>query len=116
MAASNNCEAKVNSSVILSEVEAARRLNLSIRTLQRMRSTGQGPRYVRLGKRRIGYSEADIGQLYATVIREALVPAYVDGCPSASAASSCTSAIATLPSATDPSCISPPIDAPKATW
>ena len=35
--------------------EAAEAAGVSERTLDRMRETGDGPRYVRLGKRRIGY-------------------------------------------------------------
>ena len=40
------------------ENEAAKRLNLSARTMQRMRQEGWGPEYSRLGLRRISYSEA----------------------------------------------------------
>ena len=42
----------------LDENEAAKRLNLSTRTMQRMRQEGWGPEYARLGLRRIAYSEA----------------------------------------------------------
>lgn len=43
----------------LSEKEFAARFDVSRRTLQRWRETGQGPRYVRLGKRRIVYRLSD---------------------------------------------------------
>ena len=40
------------------EDEAAARLSLSARTMQRMRQEGWGPEYVRVGLRKIAYSEA----------------------------------------------------------
>jgi len=40
------------------EDEAAKRLCLSARTMQRMRHEGWGPEYVRVGLRKIAYSEA----------------------------------------------------------
>lgn len=42
--------------LIVTEAEAARMLRLSVRTLQRLRVEGGGPRYVQLTTRRIGYS------------------------------------------------------------
>lgn len=45
---------------ILSEAAAGRMLDLSVRTLQRMRLTGTGPAFVQLTDRRIGYMRADI--------------------------------------------------------
>ena len=45
--------------LVLSEDEAAELLNLSPRTLQRMRRDGGGPRFVRMG-RRLGYLKADL--------------------------------------------------------
>ena len=45
--------------VILSEEEVSHRYKISQRTLQRWRVTGDGPRFVRVGLRRIGYQEAD---------------------------------------------------------
>lgn len=40
------------------EDEAAARLALSARTMQRMRREGWGPEYVRVGLRKIAYSES----------------------------------------------------------
>ena len=51
----------------LSPVEAALYLGLSVHTLERMRKTGEGPRWFRLGKRRVAY---DIADLDAFVVRE----------------------------------------------
>jgi len=46
--------------VYLTEVEFAARFNLSRRTVQRWRSSGEGgPPFVRLGFRRIGYRLSD---------------------------------------------------------
>ncbi len=42
---------------ILTETEAADALRISPRTLQRWRSIGGGPDYIRLGERRLGYPE-----------------------------------------------------------
>jgi predicted DNA-binding transcriptional regulator AlpA len=45
---------------ILSNDEAARFLGLSPRTLPGMRLRGDGPPFIRLGARRVGYLESDI--------------------------------------------------------
>lgn len=45
---------------------AAQRLGLSIRTLARMRAEGNGPRYVRLGSKRLGYSLTELDRWAAT--------------------------------------------------
>jgi predicted DNA-binding transcriptional regulator AlpA len=45
---------------VISEAEAAARLSLSRRTLQEYRLRGDGPVFVRLGERRIGYSVSDL--------------------------------------------------------
>jgi predicted DNA-binding transcriptional regulator AlpA len=45
---------------VLSEDQAAELLGLSVRTLQRFRVDGCGPRYLKLGRKRVAYSEADI--------------------------------------------------------
>jgi predicted DNA-binding transcriptional regulator AlpA len=42
---------------IKSEAEAAQKLGLSRRTLQRYRYNGLGPNFVRLGQRRLGYTD-----------------------------------------------------------
>ncbi len=44
------------------EAAAAQFLNVSRRTLQRMRQEGWGPAYTRVGKRLIGYSEAALSE------------------------------------------------------
>lgn len=44
----------------LDEGALAERLSLSRRTLQRFRITGAGPRWIRLGTRRIAYRVADV--------------------------------------------------------
>jgi predicted DNA-binding transcriptional regulator AlpA len=43
---------------LISEREAAERLNLSVRTLQGMRVKGGGPAFVKLTSRRVAYSMA----------------------------------------------------------
>jgi predicted DNA-binding transcriptional regulator AlpA len=43
---------------LLNEDEAAKRLGVSARTMQRMRAEGWGPEYVRVGLRLIAYSES----------------------------------------------------------
>lgn len=44
----------------LDEAATARKLNVSRRTLQRWRISGEGPRWCRLGVRRVGYPEDGI--------------------------------------------------------
>jgi hypothetical protein len=51
---------------VQSEDDAAKALNVSVRTLQRWRVEGRGPRFVKMGKK-VGYTAADLH-------------AYVDGC------------------------------------
>jgi predicted DNA-binding transcriptional regulator AlpA len=43
-----------------SERDVARLLGVSVRTLQRWRLDGGGPAFIRLGSRRIGYSDTEI--------------------------------------------------------
>ena len=45
---------------LLDEEQTSARTGISRRTLQRWRVTGEGPRWVRMGLRRIAYSEADL--------------------------------------------------------
>jgi len=45
---------------VISERDAADYLNVSTRTLQRLRESGGGPVYIRIGERRIGYRMSDI--------------------------------------------------------
>lgn len=42
------------------EKQAAELLNVSRRTLQRWRTEGGGPRFIRLGERRVGYRLPDL--------------------------------------------------------
>jgi predicted DNA-binding transcriptional regulator AlpA len=46
--------------LIVTEAEAATMLRLSARTLQRLRLDGNGPRWIRLTGRRLGYAIADL--------------------------------------------------------
>ena len=45
---------------LLKVQEAAELTGLSASTLNKMRGTGHGPRFHRLGKRRVAYSQADV--------------------------------------------------------
>ncbi len=53
-------EPAMPANIVIPEPEAARRLGVSIRTLQRWREDGDGPAFVMLGVRRIGYRPADL--------------------------------------------------------
>lgn len=46
----------------LNEREAARDLKFSTVTLQRMRLTGEGPRFAKLGKKSVRYRRADLDE------------------------------------------------------
>lgn len=46
--------------LVVTEDEAAKLLRVSVRTLGRLRVDGDGPRFVRLTGRRIGYAVADL--------------------------------------------------------
>lgn len=52
---------------ILAPTEAAERLNLSVRTLDRIAATDSGLKKIRLSTRRVGYRESDV----AAFIRQA---------------------------------------------
>jgi predicted DNA-binding transcriptional regulator AlpA len=52
--------------VVHGEAAAAQILGVSQRTLQRWRQDGSGPRFVRLGLRRIGYSDTAICEFIET--------------------------------------------------
>lgn len=45
---------------ILTQDEAAQRLRVMTRTLERMRVRGDGPAFIRIGARRVGYLEGEI--------------------------------------------------------
>lgn len=49
-----------SATLIISETEAAKMLCLSVRTIQRLRLEGGGPRFVKLTGRRVGYTIGDI--------------------------------------------------------
>lgn len=53
--------AMASTRLVLNEVEAARAVGISPRSLQRMRMDGDGPPYVQLSPRRIGYA---VGELH----------------------------------------------------
>ena len=57
-------------SPVLNEHRAAELLGLSVRTLQRFRVEGRGPRFLKLGKKRVAYSEADIAAWIENCRRE----------------------------------------------
>jgi excisionase family DNA binding protein len=50
---------------LLTQRDAARLLSLSIRTLERMRVTGLGPRFIKLGNS-VRYRESDLEQWIAS--------------------------------------------------
>jgi predicted DNA-binding transcriptional regulator AlpA len=52
---------------LLNQPEAARRLRLSERTLERLRSTGDGPKFCKLG-RRVLYLQSDLDAWVASRI------------------------------------------------
>ncbi len=52
--------ASEDDSVLLTESEAARSLGFSSRTLQTWRSRGGGPPFIRISKRCVRYTQADL--------------------------------------------------------
>jgi hypothetical protein len=54
--------------MLLSEADAARYLNLSPRTLERWRTTGEGPRYIKQS-RRVSYAPAELDRWIAAHMR-----------------------------------------------
>ena len=51
--------------LLLKQLEAAEALSLSVRSLERMRCQGGGPKYVRLSQGRISYREEDLREWIA---------------------------------------------------
>ena len=51
--------------LLLKQLEAAEALSLSVRSLERMRCQGGGPKYVRLSQGRIAYREEDLREWIA---------------------------------------------------
>jgi len=45
---------------LLTPDQAAAYMGLAVATLQRQRTEGTGPRFIKLGKRRVAYREADL--------------------------------------------------------
>ena len=45
---------------LLAPADAARSLNVTTRTLERWRISGEGPKFVRVGPRKVGYRQADL--------------------------------------------------------
>jgi hypothetical protein len=54
---------------LLTQHEAALRLRLSERTLERWRVSGDGPSYIKLG-RRVAYRECDLIEFVASRVRQ----------------------------------------------
>ncbi|WP_208639116.1 MULTISPECIES: helix-turn-helix transcriptional regulator [Rhodopseudomonas] len=52
--------ARLDPETLLVEAEVAEVLRVSVRTLQRWRSTGEGPRVSKIGPRRISYTAAAV--------------------------------------------------------
>jgi predicted DNA-binding transcriptional regulator AlpA len=52
---------------ILSPSQAAERLNLSVRTLDRLAATDGGLKKIRLSTRRVGYRESDVSSFIERV-------------------------------------------------
>ena len=50
---------------LLTEKDVSALLGICVGTLQRMRSNGTGPRFVRLGERRVAYRASDVEQWVA---------------------------------------------------
>lgn len=48
----------MNPHALLTPAETAKRLCISPRTLERWRVTGEGPAFVRIGARKIGYAQS----------------------------------------------------------
>ncbi len=61
-------EQRTSSSNLYSEREAAQYLSLSPRTLQQWRWTGDGPRFVKLG-RRVAYSIYELDEFIGARVR-----------------------------------------------
>jgi predicted DNA-binding transcriptional regulator AlpA len=53
-------------SALLSERQVAHRLGISVRTVQAWRVSGDGPEFIRLGRRTIRYREIDLAAWIAT--------------------------------------------------
>ena len=47
---------------LLTPIQTAKELTLNVRTLERYRSLGQGPRWTRVGAKRVAYRIADVRQ------------------------------------------------------
>jgi predicted site-specific integrase-resolvase len=54
---------------VQSEEDAAKALNVSVRTLQRWRVEGRGPAFVKLGKR-VGYLESRLRAYVESCVRQ----------------------------------------------
>jgi predicted DNA-binding transcriptional regulator AlpA len=54
--------------MLITQREVARRLTLSVRSLERWRVSGTGPRYVRLSRGRIAYRIEDVDAWVASKV------------------------------------------------
>lgn len=59
---------------LISERDVARILGLSVGTLRNMRRDGRGPKFYRLGLRKLGYNPADVEDWLATRTNIAVPP------------------------------------------
>lgn len=55
--------------LVIPEAVAAKALSLSVRSLQRLRTDGGGPAFVRLGARRVGYTSDALSEWLASRTR-----------------------------------------------
>ncbi|CAI9121340.1 helix-turn-helix transcriptional regulator [Brytella acorum] len=69
----------MSASIIVSERDAEPYTGLSVRTLQRLRLTGQGPSYVQLTGRRIAYRLSDLEEWVAQRVVSSTADATVRG-------------------------------------
>jgi predicted DNA-binding transcriptional regulator AlpA len=67
MRATEGAPAPVGSSALLTEKDVAATLGLKPATLRNWRVKGEGPRFLRLSRRAIRYSRADVGEWVASV-------------------------------------------------
>lgn len=59
-----------NQPILLTEKQAARILGLSIRTLQKWRMTGNGPKYIRCSARAIRYEHQHLTEFIEARVRQ----------------------------------------------
>lgn len=65
----NNIE-KLNAKLYLTPEEAAQKLGITRRTMDKWRTNGIGPKYIKVGKKMIGYRESDLIEFIDTSVTE----------------------------------------------